>query len=82
MSFRFAVFAREGRGGGAVPVMGDVLAANGSLSIGLAALCLRAGGDLWSELRTLGDEGWEILEEVAGDKGGGGAAREGMNGSW
>lgn len=79
ISLRVAVFARDGRGGGAVPVIVGLLAAKGSLSRFFGVLCLRAGGVLCSEFRTLGD--WEILEEVAGDKGGGGAALDGRNGS-
>ena len=86
MSFRFAVFAREGRGGGAVPAaMGELLAAKGSVSrVVLGELCLRTGCGLCTELRALGDEvvGDEILEDVvAGDRGGGGACLEGTNGS-
>ena len=54
MSLRVAVFAREGRGG-AVPVIGGLLAAKGSTSMFLATLGLRAGGALCREFRTLGD---------------------------
>lgn len=66
--------------------MGELVAAKGSVSrFALAVLCFRTGWGLCSELRDLGDEGVcvgdEILEEVAGD-GGGGACLEGMNGSW
>ena len=64
-----------------MPVMDGLLAANGSMSAFLGVFCLRAGGDLCREFRILGELACEILEEVAGDKGGGGAALEGTNGS-
>jgi hypothetical protein len=83
ISFRFAVFARDGRGGGAVPVvMGELVAANGSMSTFFGVLCLRTGGGFCKEFRTRGDAGWAIFEDVAVDAGGGGACLEGMKGSW
>ena len=55
MSSRAAVFAREGRGGGTVPVIVGLLAAKGSTSVFFEALCLRTGGGLCREFRTLGE---------------------------
>lgn len=63
-SFRLAVLARDGRGGGAVPFMRMLspllvrLAAKGSRSmfldtLGVGKLCFR-GGAFWRELRTRG----------------------------
>ena len=83
MSFRLAVLAREGLGGGAVPAMEGLLAAKGSMSMCFAALCLRDGGGLCREFLTLGEAGALILEDVTeGETGGGGACLEGTNGSW
>lgn len=77
------MFAREGRGGGAVPAPMLLLAAKGSLSnvFGVGVLSLRPGGGLWSELRTRGGDGTEFLDEV-GEVGGGGACLTGTKGSW
>lgn len=90
MSCRVEVLARDGRGGGAVPLImveGPLLlAAKGSWSIGAfgepeGRLCFREGWGFTSELRTRG--GVEVpLEEGGLEVGGGGACRKGTNGSW
>ena len=87
-SLRVAVFAREGRGGGAA--MGDDFAgANGSWSTRVVggtdaeALCLRArGGGFWRELRTLGEPSTGVFDLKAGGGGGGGGRAGTKAGSW
>ena len=85
MSFRFAVLAREGRGGGDVPTA-ILLAANGSLSMLLdgGELRWRAGAGLCREFLALaGEEGACVLEEeLLGESGGGGACLDGTKDSW
>ena len=71
MSFRVAVLALDGRGGGEVVVMEGSLR-NGSRSTECEVVCLRGGG-FWSELRTLGG----VPELFFESDGGGGAARDG-----